>query len=301
MVSDDELDLRDNQDSVTPNKAPRVRPPRFAGTHYPADTSELRKACHELLVSDTHTHTRSASRALGLVLPHGPWRFVGRLLGSAIARGLVEETVVVLAPNHEGRGPRSSIVCDGAYALPGGQQVPIEESLAESIRALGGLAEAPEVFTAEHAIEDLLPLLLAAQPRLSLVPIAIHDVSAASAARIGAALGDAIVGRGGGVTLVATTDLAHYVRREEVSTVADPIAEAARALDADALESAFRSRLDGRTPIVETCGLGALLTFVHALRALGAAPGEIVGRANSGDHEPDARAVVAWGSLYFGR
>lgn len=296
MVSDDELDLRDNQEPIAP-KAPRVRPPRFAGTHYPADAGELRKACHELLVTDS----RAAARALGLVLPHGPWRFVGRLAGSAIARGHVEETVVVLAPNHEGRGPRSAIVCDGAYALPGGQQVPIEESLAESIRALGGLAEAPEVFTAEHAIEDLLPLLLAAQPRLSLVPIAIHDVSAASAARIGAALGDAIVGRGGGVTLVATTDLAHYVRPQDVPAVADPIAEAARALDADALESAFRSRLDGRTPIVETCGLGALLTFVHALRALGATPGEIVGRAHGGVLEPDARAVTAWGSLFFGR
>lgn len=293
---DEEIDLRDSLEPST-QRAPRVRPPRFAGSHYPADPAELRKAAAELVA----TAKTTTARTLGLVVPHGPWRYVGRLAAAAIARGTLEETVVVLAPNHEGRGPRSSIVCDGAYQLPGGANVPIEESLAESIRALGGLAEAPEVFTGEHAIEDLLPLLVARQPRLSIVPIAIHDVSAASAARIGAALGDAIVGRGGGVTLLATTDLAHYVPREDIPTVADPIAEAARTLDENGLVDAFRTRLDGRTPIVETCGLGALLTFVHAMRALGASSGELVARGDSSAVEPDARAVVAWASLFYPR
>lgn len=292
--TDEEIDLRDTSDDVA-SAAPRVRLPRFAGSHYPSDAEELRRTASALVAGPGTT------RALGLVLPHGPWSYVGKIAGAAIGRGQVEETVIILAPNHEGRGPRSAIVCDGAYALPAFGQVPIEESLAESIRALGGLAEAPEVFTGEHAIEDLLPLLAARQPRLSIVPIAIHDMSPASAARIGAALGDAIVGRGGGVTLVATTDLAHYVPRESIPTVADPIAEAARTLDEEALVDAFRARLDGRTPIVETCGLGALLTFVHAMRALGVHGGEVVARGDSSAIEPDARAVVAWASLFYAR
>lgn len=290
-----DFDPRSSSDSFAPVAA-RVRPPRFAGSHYPGDPIELRRAAEALVGRE-----RSSRRALGLVLPHGPWSYVGALAGAAIARGDLEETVVVLAPNHEGRGPRSAIVCDGAYALPGGVEVPIEASLAESIRALGGLAEAPEVFTHEHAIEDLLPLLLARQPRLSIVPIAIHDTSAASAARIGAALGDAIVGRGGGVTIVATTDLAHYVRVEDLGAIADPIVEASLRLDDDALVGAFRSRLDGRSPIVETCGLGALLTFVHAIRGLGASTGELVARGDSRVVEPQADAVVAWASIFFGR
>jgi AmmeMemoRadiSam system protein B len=292
MVARTDRDL--DRPESTPPKASRVRPPRFAGAHYPGEPHELRRMAAELTAGPLVTE-----RALGLVLPHGPWRYVGRAVGAAIARARLEETVVVLAPNHEGRGPRSAIVCDGAYALPGGVQVPIEEALAESIRALGGLAEVPEVFLAEHAIEDLLPLLLARQPRLSIVPIAIHDVSAAMAARIGAALADAIVGRGGGVTVVATTDLAHYAPRVSVAAFADPIEHAAAALDEEALVTAFRARLDGRTPIVETCGLGALLTFVHAMRALGLTDGEVVARGDSSVFEPDAQAVVAWASLYF--
>lgn len=299
MVGPDDIGMRDSIDGGSVRPPPmvaRVRPPRFAGAHYPADPADLKRTAESLLGAPRTGLPRTA----GLMVPHGPWRFVGRLVAQAIARGVVEETVVVLGPNHEGRGPRSAIICDGAFALPGAH-VPIEEPLAESIRALGGFAEAPEVFAADHAIEDLLPLLAARQPRLSLVPIAIHDVSAAGAARMGAAIGDAIVGRGGGVTLVATSDVAHYVPPSDVTRASDPIIEATRALDEEALVSAFRARLDGRTPIVETCGLGALLTFVHAMRALGCEPGEVVGRASSGDVDTEARAVVAWASVFYPR
>ncbi len=278
--------------------ATRVRPPRFAGSHYPSDPNELRMAIEALLGATTPTST-SSTRLAGLVLPHGPWSMVGPMIAEALRRGVLEENVIILAPNHAGRGPRSAIVCDGGYALPGSTVVPIEPTLAESVRALGGLTEAPDVFTDEHAIEDILPLLHATQPRIAIVPIAIHDVSAASAARIGPAIADAIVGRGGGVTLIATTDLAHYVPRDRVEHESALIADAARALDDEALVEAFRNRMLGPGPILETCGLGALLTFVHALRALGVESGELVARAHSGEHAPDARAVVAWAALAY--
>jgi len=286
-----------DQTNVPPPPVSRLRPARFAGTHYPADPGELRAAIEQLL-GDAPL---SGPRLLGLVVPHGPWRMVGALIASALRRGILEENVIILAPNHRGRGPRSSIVCDGGYALPGPLTVPIEQTLAESVRALGGLAEAPEVFIEEHAIEDLLPLLHARQPRISIVPIVMHDVSAASAGRIGPAIADAVVGRGGGVTLIATTDLAHYVPRERVDVESALVADAAAALDSESLVETFSGRTRGPGPILETCGLGALLTFVHAMRTLGAESGEVTGRAHSGQFEPDARAVVAWASLAFTR
>jgi MEMO1 family protein len=290
MVGPDE-----DHDAPPPSRVvARTRPAKFAGKHYPEDPAELRRAAGAAL------GTRGDGRALGLVVPHGPWRYVAAIAGAAIGRFALDETVIVLAPNHAGRGPRSAIVCDGLYAMPTGN-VAIEQTVAESIRALGGLAEAPEVFVDEHAIEDVLPLLHAAQPRLSIVPILIHDVSPASAARIGAAIADAVVGRGGGVTLVATTDLAHYVPRAELDRESATIAEAARTLDGEALVDAFRRRLEGSGPILETCGLGALLTFVHAMRALGGAAGELCARGSSLQMDEDARAGVAWASIAWPR
>jgi MEMO1 family protein len=284
MVRDDE-----NEPVPASRVVARQRPPRFAGAHYP--DQDLKRHAEALLAE------ASDGRALGLVVPHGPWKYVGALAGAAIGRFAIEETVILLAPNHAGRGPRSAIVCDGSYALPGNVNIPIEQTLAESIRALGGLAEAPEVFTDEHAIEDLLPLLHARQPRLSIVPIAIHDVSALTAARVGAAIADATVGRGGGVTLVATTDLAHYVPIADLEAESTRIAENARTLNDEALIEAFGARLRGPGPILETCGLGALLAFVHAMRHLGAGAGELVARGSSLDLDGDAHAAVAWASI----
>lgn len=294
------------EQSLPPRTGPvaRLRPARFAGTLYPADPLEIRRTVQRLLgVSppDSFRPRRPLPRALGLVLPHGPWSHVGKLVADGAKRGLVEETVVLLAPNHAGRGPRSAIVCDGGYVLPGGTTVPIEGPLAESIRGLGGLTEAPEVFTDEHAIEVLLPFLVAVQSRLAIVPIAIHDLVPQMAARIGAAIADAIVGRGGGATIVATTDLAHYVPRASLAAATDDLVEKTVALDDEGLVSVFRGRTSEHTPgpVIETCGLGALLTFVHAMRALGASRGEIVGRASTADLEGERGAAVAYGTFAF--
>jgi MEMO1 family protein len=290
----------DDHEPPPPSRLPvaRTRPAKYAGSHYPADPTELRQQAEAAL---GRPEDRRDGRALGLVVPHGPWSYVAAIAGAAIGRYAVEETVIILAPNHAGRGPRSAIVCDGAYALPGSSGIVIEQSIAESIRALGGLAEAPEVFVDEHAIEDVLPLLAARQSRLTIVPIAIHDVSASSAARIGAAIADATVGRGGGVTLLATTDLAHYVPAAALANESAQLAEHARTLNDEALVDVFRARLRGPGPILETCGLGALLTFVHAMRALSAGPGELCARGSSLDKEKDARAGVAWASLAWPR
>lgn len=270
----------------------RIRPALFAGRFYPADPVELRRAAQALI-----GQRPEGAPSRGLVLPHGPWRLVGEIAGRAIGRAPLEETVIVLGPNHSGRGPRGAIVCDGAYALPGGS-VPIESTLAESIRALGGLAEAPEVFADEHAIESILPLLVVAQPRLSIVPIALHDQQPSTAARIGAAIADAIVGRGGGVTLVATTDIAHYVPATAIAEASDPIVERVAALDDEGFVAAVQARTARPGPIVETCGLGALLAFVHAMRGLRLEHGEVIARASSADFG-DRGAATAWASLWF--
>ncbi len=296
---DDELDPAPLLTASLPpkTKVARIRPAKFAGRMYPADPAELRRQAAELVAGPEAAP--GSPRALGLVLPHGPWTHVGRLVGDALRAGPVEETVVVLGPNHLGRGPRGAIVCDGAFALPGGGTVPIEQTLAESVRGLGGLTEAPELFADDHAIETLLPILLAAQPRLCVVPVALHDVAPPTAARIGAAIADAVVGRGGGATLVATTDVAHYVAPESLAAATDAIVDRTAALDDEGLVAAIRARMALPGPVIETCGLGALLTFVHAMRALGADPGKVVGRGASSDVDGPDAAAVAYASIAY--
>jgi AmmeMemoRadiSam system protein B len=272
----------------------RIRPARLAGRFYPADPVALKETVRALLP----VPRPSGPRALGLVVPHGPLAFIGRVAAAAIGGAVLEETMILLSPNHAARGPRAAVVAEGGFAIPG-KVIPIDERVAESVRALAGLSEAPEVFAEDHAIESLLPMLVAAQPRLSIVPIALHSLTAHMAMRIGSALADAVTGHGGGITVVATTDLAHYVGVHDLDRLCAPILEHAAQLDEEALLASLAARSGELGPVVEICGAGALLVAVHALRLLGAAQGTITARGRSGEVAGESGLEVGYGSIVY--
>ena len=273
-----------------------VRKPQFAGRFLPVEADEQRG-----LLEGWVTPVVSGPRAAGLVLPHGPWSDIGPLVGAALSSTRLEEVVVLLAPNHLCRGPRATIVSEGTFVLPTGN-VPIDNALAESLRALGGLTELPEVLGREHAIEVLLPLLLAAPPRLSLVPVVLHDLALPAARRIGHALADAVVARGG-VTIIATSNLAHYVPAAAVGAATDGLLAALAPGDIEGFVAALRAREqqhDGA--IVETCGLSTLLVYLEALAHLGGVDeGRVVARGQSRDAKHPEGSVVAYASLVHPR
>ncbi len=274
--------------------AGQVRPLRWADAMYPADEAALRKACRGYVPAPAP----SAKPLVGAIVPHGPLSYVGALVGAALAVGPLEETVVILAPNHVGRGPRAAIVADGGFAVPGGI-VPIDGSLAESIRSLGGLTDARAPFDEEHAIEVLLPLLLTARARISIVPTQFHDLRPEAAARIGASIADAIVGKGRGVTLIATSNLGHYAERTELDAVSSPVLDALAALDIEGFIHAIEARMGRPGPTVEMCGLSATLVAMHALRALDVTRGSVVARASSADVAGESGLAVAYGAVAY--
>lgn len=268
-----------------------VRAPRLVGRDYPADPEAFVRLVASLLP------VAGATRALGLVLPHGPLRLCGAVSASALRLASCDETAVVLAPNHAARGPRAMIASHGAWSIPGAV-VPVDERLAESVRQLAGSSDAPSAFDDEPSIESILPLLVASRPRLSIVPILLHDVSSVAATRMGAAIADAIVGRGGGATIVATSNLVHYAEPRDVDAISRELAVRIASLD----EAGFEAEIEaiGRRPgpTMETCGLGAIRVLVRALRALDVRTGEIGAIGNSASVDERGRCV-GYGSIAF--
>lgn len=272
-----------------------LRKPQFGGRFAPADEAEQRR-----LLEGWVRPPIGGPRAAGMVLPHGPWSDVGPIVGEALSSTRLEEVVVLLAPNHACRGPRATIVSEGSFVAATGA-VPIDAALAESLRALGGLTELPEVLAQEHAVEVLLPFLHAAQPRLSVVPVVLHDLAVPAARRIGHALADAVVARGG-VTIVATSNLAHYVAPERVGAATDGLLAALGPGDAEAFVAALQARAQQAGSIVETCGLSTLLVYLEALAHLGGVgEGRVVSRGQSRDPAHPAAPVVAYASLVHPR
>jgi AmmeMemoRadiSam system protein B len=106
-----------------------TRPTAVAGRFYPGDPAELGREVERYLAAG---RDREPVRAVGLVAPHAGYMYSGAVAGKVFARVAIPERVVVIGPNHTGRGERISVVPAGAYLVPGGQ-VPIDDELAAAI------------------------------------------------------------------------------------------------------------------------------------------------------------------------
>src|SRR5262245_64981133 len=80
------------------------REPAVAGTFYPRAAAAVSAEAAALV-----TGGGAPAPAIAVVSPHAGWMYSGALAGKLFAGIVVPERVLVLAPNHTGRGPRASI------------------------------------------------------------------------------------------------------------------------------------------------------------------------------------------------
>lgn len=266
-----------------------VRDPAVAGRFYPLTAEDVTAAVAALYreVGDP-----AAAPAIAVMCPHAGWVYSGKLAARTLAEVTVPERVVVLCPNHTGRGARVSIMTDGAWRVPGAT-VPIDGALATAIldeaREIRGARSDESAHAFEHAIEVLVPLLLARQPALRLVPIVVGPIEPRECVALGHAIARAV--KGEDVLVVASSDMSHYLpdaeTRRRDRTALDALVTGEPAALLDAVE----------TNDVSMCGVrpaAAMLAYARARRA--GAP-RLVGYATSGDAFGDYGRVVGYAGV----
>src|SRR5262245_64795054 len=131
-----------------------------------------------------------------MVAPHAGYMYSGAVAGQVFARVSVPERVVVMGPNHTGRGERVSLVPAGAFQLPGGA-VPIDEELAAAILDHVPAARADaDAHRTEHSVEVELPFLLALERAVRFVPMVLGGLSERDSIAVGEGLARAIAAVG---------------------------------------------------------------------------------------------------------
>src|SRR6187401_1329623 len=106
------------------------RQPAVAGTFYPRTAAAVAAEAAALV-----TGGALPSPAIAVVSPHAGWRYSGALAGKLFAGVVVPRRVLVLAPNHTGRGPRASVWSadpPASWTLPG-MDVPIDAPFVASL------------------------------------------------------------------------------------------------------------------------------------------------------------------------
>ena len=256
-----------------------------ADQFYPGDPAVLRQTLNSLIPS-----VREKEEALAVVCPHAGYVYSGAVAGETFARVSIPETVVILGPNHHGRGePLALGVSD--WSMPLGM-VPIEQGLATAIlRRSTVIVGDDTAHLYEHSLEVQVPFLQYFQERLKIVPIVVSHVSYAVCRQAAMDLAISIRDFGGPVLIVASTDMTHYESRQSASGKDRMALERILAMDPEGL---YETVIGNR---ISMCGIMPTTIALIAAMELGAREVELVRYTDSGEVSGDTNQVVGYAGL----
>ena len=263
-----------------------IRPPAVAGRFYPGRADELAAEVTRGLGADV-----DGARHIAVVAPHAGYVYSGAIAGRVFAATAVPRRVVVLAPNHTGRGARVAVWPRGAFALPGAE-VPVDEDLAAQLIGSGaGFVADHEAHRAEHALEVELPLLLARQPQLMVTPVIVGGIDGAACIALGRALAKIVTEIDEEVLVVASSDMSHYLPDDLTREIDRRAIAPMLACDAAQLYAVVE-RED-----ISMCGvLPATVALAYAT-ARGATRGTLISYGTSGDTFGERDRVVGYAAI----
>jgi AmmeMemoRadiSam system protein B len=217
-----------------------------AGSFYPADPDELRRSVHTLL----DAVPREADDAFAYVVPHAGYRWSGPTAAHVYARlaGREVDRVVILGPAHRVSLRGAAVPTLGRWSTPLGE-VEIDIEGARGLVA-GGLAVADDrPHAPEHSLEVQLPFLQV----LGISRVLPVCVGVAGAQAVAALLSVVAVP---GSLVLCSTDLSHYLERDEARRADEATADAIVRLE------------PGRIGERDACGRYALRGLLEWARSL---------------------------------
>jgi MEMO1 family protein len=275
-----------------------IRLPAVAGRFYPASPEEL-AAEVETLLAAAETTPRPV---IGLMAPHAGYVYSGKTAAKAFAAVEIPRRVIVMCPNHTGRGDRISVVPAGAFRVPTGD-VPIDAALATMVlgRCAGHKLPAAadrEAHTDEHAIEVMLPFLQARRPDVTIVPIVVGGLREAETEALGEAIADAVhdasgeADSGDDILVLASSDMNHYLDVTETRRRDLLALEAMLTGDPERL---YRTVRDNDISMCGVLPAAAMLAYARAVA--GDIEPELIAYATSADAFGDTERVVGYASV----
>ncbi len=229
--------------------------------------------------------------AFGAIVPHAGYVYSGPVAGAVYARIAIPPVVVLLCPNHTGRGSPASLEPSDAWRTPLGD-VPVNRRLSSRLRDLAPSLEPDTAAHArEHSLEVQLPFLQVLRPAVEIVPVCLgaHDLDLCR--EVGDALAAIRAEEEEPPLFLASSDMNHYesraVGRRKDERALDRIA----AMDPEGLFTTVLS--EG----ISMCGFLPATALLFAARRAGVPRARVVARRDSGDETGDVSSVVGYAGV----
>lgn len=263
-----------------------LRSAAVAGQFYPGRKDALEATVRSLLPS-----VAEQVSAIALVVPHAGYVYSGGVAGETYAGIAIPDEVVILGPNHHGRGHLAAVYAHGSWETPLGRTPIAEELAARILKSCPLTAEDELAHLREHSLEVQLPFLQVLAPQARIVPLCIGHLPLESLLLLGDGLAAALLASETMPLIVASNDMSHF---ESGSTARKKDSLALeRVLDLDA-EGLYRVVRDNR---ISMCGVLPVVVMLQAAKALGATRGELICYRNSGDVTGDQSEVVGYAGV----
>ncbi len=260
------------------------RLPAVADRFYPGDKQQLDDIIQELLKK---AKTSKIQGAIGVVSPHAGYVYSGHVAAEVLGSVDIPETVIVIGPNHHGRGPSLSL-SRRDWEMPAGV-VPINVELSEILlEGNSDIATDDIAHRYEHSLEVQIPFLQALQENLRIVPLALSQLPYPTCEKLGTSLAEAIRRYAKPVLMVASSDMSHYEPRKVAEKQDTMALDRLTNLDPEGL---YTTVLANR---ISMCGIIAVTVVLQASLLLGADRAEILRYTDSGEISGDTDKVVGY-------
>lgn len=268
-----------------------IRSPAVAGRFYPGDAASLRLAIQDLS-RDIPADTKQ-QKVLAAVSPHAGYVYSGGVAAETLCGIEVPETVILLGPNHTGKGAPVAL-STATWDMPMGR-VPVNRDFAQDLlEETDYIVEDELAHKYEHSLEVQIPFLQMGQPNLSIVPIAISHISYQVLDEVGLALAEVIKQRGDknkDILIVASSDMTHYEPREAAEKKDHYVLKKLANMDPNVL---YRS-VTGHH--ISMCGIMPVTVALITALELGATKTELIRYTDSGEITGDTTQVVGYAGV----
>lgn len=273
-----------------------IRKPVVAGMFYPGDASSLKRVL-DTLARPFEDRTPEANPCL-VMMPHAGYVYSGPTMAATLAGVSLPDRLVILCPNHTGRGRALGVWPDGSWETPLGS-LPVDADFAADLCGRGYFEADLASHVREHSIEVLLPFVQRLRPDNppAIVPVCVGIQTAGVLQGAGDILAQALQAAKGSTGIVVSSDMNHY-ESEQVTQAKDK-----RALDCIVAEDPESLLRCCRADHITMCGAGPMALALFALRRLrGGKPASraprVVMHDTSGRAARDFTRVVGYAGVH---
>ena len=272
-----------------------IREAVVSGQFYPDNPSDLKVIIEEFSPQGSFPLRGFSKKisAKGVILPHAGYVYSGRVAVTTVSKVLPKKRLLILGPNHSGKGGEFSLWKQGTWKILD-KEIKIDEELATAILNKGRrIHEDTLAHTMEHSIEVQLPILDYFFGDFKFVPIAckrgnLKDYREAAEQIFQAIMSVEQKKMKSEVLLVASTDLTHYEPDQAARKKDRRAIEAIIDLDEEELVKRVHKE------DITLCGEAPLAILISCLKMLGAKKSQVALYQTSGDITGDKSAVVGY-------